>query len=103
MSVYEIPLIPGPQRITIRLGSQYYSLSLSWCTPISTWMISIMNDRGVWVLSNIPMVTDYDLLEPYEYLGIGGHLFAKNLGTQGDPIDYSSLGRTGKLYFLDDK
>ena len=100
MYSYEIPLISGAQRLTVRLGTRTYTLGLSWCSPINTWMLSINEDDGKRILSNLPLVADTNLLEPYADLGMGGGLIAHDTNSSGEPISYEALGRSAKLYFV---
>lgn len=100
MTVFEIPTAPKAQTFAISLLAATYVLTFTWNDPSSTWLVSIADESNNPILSSIPLVTGADLLEQFEYLGIGGQLIVQ---TDNDPNavpTYQNLGSTGHLFFL---
>jgi hypothetical protein len=98
---YEVPLIPSqPQKLTISLAGVFYQLTVKWCQPAAAWILDIADALGNALVRGIPLITGTDLLAPYAYLGIGGHLVVQ---TDHDTLavpTFDNLGDTGHLYFV---
>ena len=100
---YEIPLTPGAQKLSVKLGETVYNMVIRWNTSDEGgWILDIYNRDGTAKLLGVPFTTGNDLLEQYAYLGFGGKLFC---GTDGDltiPPTYDNLGLTAHLYWEPD-
>jgi len=102
-SIFELPLTPHPQYLTVRLVGVHYRLKLAWNIPAHCWVLDWATIEGVPILNGMAIVTGSDLLAQYEYLGIRGQLLAITDQTRGDlPPTYEGLGLTGHVYFLPD-
>lgn len=96
-NIYEIPLSPGAQEVTVPLGGVAYRLRTWWRdgnTP--AWMLDISTEQGVPLVRGIPLLPGADLLEQHAHLGIPGSL---GVIADGAPT-YNSLGTSTKLYFV---
>lgn len=100
MNVYEIPLSPVAQTLSISLGSVQYRLTVRWNRVLRAWVLDIADADNVSVLTGAPLVTGIDLLEQYAHLEFGGSLVVQSdLAGEAAP-DYTSLGVTGHLYWV---
>jgi hypothetical protein len=103
-TVYEIPLLPTPQSLTLTLGGVDYRLAVVWrAAPDAGWVMDIANaSSGASVLAGVPLVTGADLLGQHAHLGLGAQLWVQ---TDGDPDavpTYSNLGTGARLYLVVD-
>lgn len=96
MATYMIPLEPEPQSFSIALNGVEYRLTVRWFeAPAGGWLLDMATVDDEPVLSGIPLVAGCDLLEQYEYLGIGGRLVVS-----GDmPPTLDNLGNDVTLLF----
>ncbi len=100
MAAYRIPLSPEPQSLTVSLGGVEYRLTIRWLeADEGGWLLDIATSEGVDLVAGIPLVTGCDLLEPYDYLGIGGGLAVWSDGSDLPPTP-DNLGQGVELYFL---
>lgn len=101
MADYLIPLTPEDQAITVSLGGVEYQLTVRWNdADEGGWVLDIaLPDGGATIVAGIPLVTGCDLLEPYEYLGIGGGLVAWEDGSELPP-GVDNLGQSANLIFI---
>lgn len=101
MAAFEIPLLPAtPQALSISILNVPYQFTVKWCSPASSWLLDIADAQSVPIVSGIPLVTGADLLEQFEYLGLGVALYAQSLSHPSDPPTFDNLGDNGKLYFV---
>lgn len=101
-SVFEIPLSPTPQVLSVVLAGVTYQLTIRWCDPSQSWIMDIADASGNPLLSGIPLITGVDLLSQLGYVGIAGSLIVQ---TDNNPLavpTFTNLGTTGHLYFLPD-
>lgn len=89
-----------PQTFTIQLAGTDYTLTATWNVPSSVWLVSIANANGQALVSSIPLVTGCDLLEQFEYVGIGGQLFSQTDHDPFAPPTFENLGTLGRLFFV---
>lgn len=100
MSVFEIPLQPQAQRFTIILeGNVQYAMVVTWNKYSSSWILSIYDNNDVALIEGAPLVTGADLLEQFEYLGIGGQLIVQSDGVTDAVPTFENLGSVGHLYY----
>ena len=100
MTAYAIPLIAGPQTLSIALAGKTYALKVYWNVPLGLWIMDIASQAGTPIIGGIPLITGADLLEQYEYLDLGGKLYAQTDTDALLPPTYDNLGSTGNLYFV---
>lgn len=98
--VTEVPLSPQPQTFKITLNNVFYQLTVTWCPPADAWTLDIADNAGAPLVSGIPLITGIDLLEQYEYLGIGGSLVCQTDHDTYAVPTFTNLGDTSHLYFL---
>lgn len=96
----EIPLIPAPQSFRVQLVGVFYSMSVRWNIPAGAWVLDIADVDDVPIVAGIPLITGADLLEQYEYLGIGGQLIVQSDDNVDAVPTYANLGSIGHLYFI---
>lgn len=99
MAVFEIPLRPTPQALTIPLAGTTYSLVIVWNSVSQCWLVNIADEAKTPIISSIPLVDGANLLEQFDYLSIGGQLIA-HVDNQPGPPNFTNLGTTGHLYFI---
>ena len=100
MAVYEIPLSPQPQRMTIALAGTTYRFRFHYANvDQGGWLLDIGDSNGNPLVAGIPLVTGADLLAQFPDLGFGGKLFVLSDGDPGAVPTYDDLGVTSHLYF----
>jgi hypothetical protein len=98
-TVFEVPLRPQAQRLSIFLSGAQYNLVVRWNTFSSCWIVDIYDVNDVPLLMNRPMVTGADLLAQFASIGIGGQLIVQSDGVTNVVPTFESLGITGHLYY----
>jgi len=99
-TAYLIPLQPEPQAFYISLAGVTYYLKLKWNAPNAAWILDLMDSQQNPILTGVPLITGADLLEQYDYLGIGGSLVVQSSMDPNLVPDFETLGNTGNLFFL---
>jgi len=100
MAFYEIPLSPTPQAFTIMLAGIEYRMRVVYAdAPEGGWLLDINAQDGNPIVSGIPLVTGADLLEQYEYLGLGGGLWVATDGAPEAAPTFGNLGNASRLFF----
>ncbi|MDR3488822.1 MAG: hypothetical protein P4M05_28455 [Bradyrhizobium sp.] len=100
LTIYEIPLSPNPQTMSITLAGVVYQLRFHYANVREGgWLLDISDNLGNPLVCGIPLVTGVDLLAQYAYLGIGGVLFVKSDGDPDAVPTFDDLGVTSHLYF----
>lgn len=100
MSTFEIPLQPTPQRFAISLAGVTYEITVTWNAATACWIMDVADQNSVPIVGGIPLLTGSDLLEQFQYLGLGGAMYSQ---TDTDPWQvptFDDLGSTGHLYFV---
>jgi hypothetical protein len=99
-TAYLIPLQPQNQEFDVSLAGVTYHLRIKWNSFSACWELYIEDSMQNPILSGVPMVTGCDLLEQYEYLGIGGAFVVQSTNNPDLVPDYATLGSTGNLFFI---
>lgn len=99
-TISEIPLIAQPQRLSVTLSGESYQLLVTWNAVSECWLLRIADSSGVVLVSSIPLVTGTDLLEQFEYLGLGGELQVQTDGDVDAIPTFTNLGIEGRLYWI---
>lgn len=97
MTIYTVPLINTPQTFSIILGSNTYTLTNKY-NEFQGWLIDIADVNNIPILSNIPLTTGRNLLEPFAYMNFGGGLWVSTDGSDSVPT-LDNLGIDSNLYF----
>jgi hypothetical protein len=98
---FQFPLRPTPQTFAASLLGVTYNFRTWWSPSQTCWCVDIADVDNVPVVGSIPLVTGADLLEQYEYLGIGGGLVVYDTAGPPDSVPgYADLGVTGQLLFF---
>lgn len=108
--VYEVPLSPSAQSLTIALNGTNYQLTFVYrevdalADPNGfdggSWCLDLATSAGVSILAGVPLTTGTDLLSQFGYLQLGFSLFVT---TDGDPLavpTYETLGQTSHLLYI---
>lgn len=101
-TITQIPIQQSvPQQFGVYLNKVRYVFRLFYVdTDEGGWELSIGDSNGNPLACGIPLVTNCDLLEQYEYLGIGGQLYVATPGPDLlKPPTEDNLGQTSFLYF----
>lgn len=102
-TITEIPLIVGPQRLSIRLNDVIYQMRITWNdADMGGYFFDLGAEDGTLLIAGHPLVTGADLLAQYGYLGIGGKLVVTTDRGAGDLPTYDGLGATSHLFFIPD-
>lgn len=94
MTVYEIPLTPQPQALTVVFpNGRRYNLRLIYMfTPDDCWALDIADALDVPLVQGIALVTGADLLAQYAYLDFGCSLYC---ATDADPTAVPTASNLG--------
>lgn len=95
-----VPLAPQPQTLQITLAGVAYTLRVVWNVPNDSWVLDVLDAGGDPVLCGVPLVTGADLLEQFNYLGIGGGLVVQTASNTDAVPTFANLGTDGNLYFV---
>jgi hypothetical protein len=103
-AVFEIPLEPKNQQISVQFGLVVYLLRLTWLASEDNpcWILDILDEEGVPVLTGVPLVSGADLFEAFPDLAFGGKLYCGHDGDMQAPPLYADLGSTSHLYWQPD-
>lgn len=103
LDVYILPFTNRPQTFTCTLAGIELKFTNKWNAQAGLWFVDIERAAdGVEIAASVPLVTGCDLLAPFEYLGLVGHIFCHN--SQSDaPPDYDNLGTDCNVYFTPEK
>lgn len=99
-AAYEIPLSPTPQKFTCALGGTEYRLVVKWNHVAACWVLDIYTLADASVVLGIPLVTGYDLLAQYAYLGFGVELHVQTDDDADAVPTFDNLGTNGHLFIV---
>lgn len=102
MSVFEIPLRPRAQKLRVEINGIEYVLRVRWNNFSNCWIMDIADTSNVPLLNGIPLITGANLLDQFDYLGIGNRVkvLVYSTGNPDEVPTYASLGSTSRLYFV---
>lgn len=100
-TVQEFPLRPEAQKMTIQLGTSTYSVRFGWAdSPEGGWFIDIGDVNGNALINGLPLTAGENILQQFDYLGIGGEIrVATDVDELREPT-YDNLGSNGKVFFI---
>jgi hypothetical protein len=99
MNVDEIPLTPDNQQFSITLNSTSYRMRIIWRDDPG-WVLDLQDSAGVNLITEIPLVTNGNLLAQYAYMGFGfGLVVFCDDATQEYPSK-TDLGTGSHLYVV---
>lgn len=96
----EIPLSPAPQRMSITLSNVTYQLNFVWNETSQCWIMSISDSSGTPLIQGAAITTGADIIEQFEYLGLGGKLIAQTDSNVDAVPTFTNLGLSGHLYWV---
>lgn len=97
----EFPLRPEAQVMTIDLASVLYTVRFGWSdTPDGGWFIDLRTYEGVPLIMGLPLTAGENVLQQFDYLGIGGEIRAETDGNVLIEPTYDNLGSNGKILFI---
>lgn len=98
----EIPLRAEQQRLGVSLDQTDYFMVLTWCAPMSYWVLELQDSGGNRLLAGVPLIIGADLLAQYKHIGLKGALVVQSdTNPQHNPT-YTDLGGTSHLYYITD-
>lgn len=104
MQIVQLDPSPGQTfKVTLNVnnGLLTLGLALNYNVMAGYWMMTIFDQPGNLLLSNLPMLTGTwpagNLLQPYGYLQIGSAFL---INVSGDPGDYAGPSNLGSDYAL---
>lgn len=100
-TTYEFPLRAEAQLIQIQLGEVEYRVRFGWGdTSDGGWFIDIADAEGTPILRGLPLTAGEDVLQQFNYLGIGGKIRVQSDGDGLIEPTYANLGSNGKVLFI---
>ena len=100
---FEIPLIPGPQKIAVTLGGLSAHLLVSYKdTDDGGWVVDLLDSQDAPILTGLPLITGADLLAQYGYMNFGGKLLVQSDTDPNAVPSFTNLGVTSHLYWVPD-
>lgn len=103
VTLYELPFTAQPQYVSFRLAGVLYRFKLGWNTWLECWIVDVLTPSGRPIVEGIPLVMGCNLLEQFEYLGLGGQLFGLSDHGPAEVVpDFYDLGVNGHVYFFPD-
>jgi hypothetical protein len=100
LTAYVIPLQPTNQLLSVTLNGVLYNLRVIWNAIAQIWVMDIYDSSSNPVLLGVPLVSGGDLLWQFEYLGIGGQMYAQTSNDTDAPPTFTNLGVTSQLYYV---
>ena len=101
MTPWLVPLQPTNQTLSVVLNGVAYTLRVLWNTVAGYWVMDMYDSTGINpVLLGVPLVTGCDLLQQFDYLGIGGELWVQTSNDPYAPPTFTNLGVTSQLFYL---
>lgn len=98
---FEIPLVPGPQRLSVQLAGVPLQLLLAWNRAGGWWAMTVSDSAGRPLACSIPLVPGLDLLAQHRAaLAVPGALVVEVEGDPGATPGYADLGGRARLYFV---
>lgn len=103
MASSEIVLQPQGQQFTLQLRGVVYKLRVRWMDALlGGWMLDILTEQGVPIVTSLPLVTGSDLLAQHRHLGLGIQLIVASSGDVDSPPTLTGLGTETRLYMVTD-
>lgn len=97
----EFPLRPEAQQMTIQLGEASYSVRFGWADrPEGGWFLDIGDVNGNTLINGLPLTAGDNVLQQFDYLGIGGEIRVETDGNDLVEPTYANLGSNGKVLFI---
>lgn len=100
-SVKEVPLLAAAQSFEIQLKDTVYNVGMQWRDAVAGggWFMDLADNIGNQIIGGIPLVTGANLLEQFDYLGIGGQLIVQTDNDTDQIPAFDALGQLSHLYF----
>ncbi|WP_038367831.1 hypothetical protein [Bosea sp. UNC402CLCol] len=100
-TVYEFPLLPQAQQMSITLGTVEYQVRFGWCdTPDGGWFIDIADIDGNPLVQGLPLTAGENVLQQFDYLGFPGEIRVMTDSSELVEPTYANLGTNGKVLFI---
>lgn len=101
MDTFIIPFSNVPQDFSITLANKELRMVTKWnASDEGGWLLDIFDGiTDASIISCVPLVTGADLLEQYEYLGLGGRLIVYTDGDELATPTLENLGVESNVYF----
>ncbi|MEE3504830.1 hypothetical protein QN399_00885 [Pseudomonas sp. 10C3] len=101
MANFEIPMTPTPQTFVVSLSGVSYRLTAQWRNSEGAgWVLDIADNSGTPIIQGIPLVTGINLLDQYDYLGLGGVLWCQTTADPDAVPTFTNLGIDSHLYWF---
>lgn len=97
----EFPLRPEAQVMTIEMASVLYTVRFGWAdTPDGGWFMDLGTYEGTPLIRGLPLTAGENILQQFDYLGIGGEIRVETDGNALVEPTYGNLGSNGKVFFI---
>jgi hypothetical protein len=99
-----IPLTVGtPQTFSIQLGGVTYRLTLQYRNDpggLGGWFLDVADASSNLLVGGIAVIAGSSLLDPYQYLGFGGGIYAQTTSNPDAAPTFANLGGDAQLYWV---
>ncbi|MGO4738655.1 hypothetical protein AB4099_19055 [Bosea sp. 2KB_26] len=100
-TIYEFPLLPEAQQMSITLGTVEYVVRFGWAdTADGGWFIDMSLTDGTPLLRSLPLTAGENVLQQFDYLGFPGEIRVQTDGNDLVEPTYANLGSNGKVLFI---
>jgi hypothetical protein len=100
MAVFTIPVSNQNQTVKVSILNIVYNLRLVWNQFGNCWYLDIADVNNNSIISSLRLLPGFNILKQFKYLGIGGGLFAQNIGNINAPPGFNDLGLASFLFFI---
>ncbi len=101
MTIFEFPLSPNAQQMTVPIGGSELTFRFAWAdSPDGGWFVDISRLDGTPLVRGLPLTAGENVLQKFDYLGIGGAIYVQ---TDADPLiepTYDNLGLNGRVLLV---
>jgi hypothetical protein len=98
---YEIPLTPQSQTFAISLLGTSYNMNILWMdAPLGGWFMDLFDVNNNPIRCGIPLQPGNNMMEQFQYAGIGGGFTVTTDGDIWATPTYSGLGISTHLWFV---
>lgn len=100
MNVYKIPLDNVNQIFEIDLAGTTYKMRVYYNPVMMCWCFDLLDINDNAITQGQSLVTGANILDQYEYLGLGGVFVVYTEGDENAIPTHDNLGDISNLYFL---
>lgn len=101
MAVFEFPLSPSAQQMTVPIGDQEFTFRFAWAdSPDGGWFMDISTVDGTPLARGLPLTAGENVLQQFDYLGIPGAIYVQTDADQFVEPTYDNFGLNGRVLLV---